>query len=601
MDDSEILERIREQKDMWEQCVDTAKLEIEADITLIRWKKKKGKDWLIWDFSMSATVYNFVARSYRNKTPINIRATQAGSERIAKAQNNLYQEDRDTPLSKAIRYYKDVDKYTTGIGIIAKVWWDGKKKANIWARINPLLAVPDPYGDYLIGDYRYIWFYSIKTRSEMEELWWDTSIWQDAIDGEKQRKKDEQLNAGVIPQEDKDIFDIYQHFEIQNDGSVMLYITDWNCKVIHSSKKLDEMPFAFFYWRPNGTFFGDRPANYMRDVQKWKAEMRNLQADKVRQEVYTQWLYNSDYVTWKDIWFWLNKKIPIKTGLDGANIPLSNIVAPIQRDIRIDGTNQFIVELENDVNKALAINNIAWWSAPDRRETAKTNSLIMDSTDIILSLNEEMDAVWEQQFAFLWYAGYYKNFTSADKKVIYAGSSTWESPMILTKKDFIIEWNLSLKVETSQEKQDRLKKDTAWRTQTSPLILQDQSINQSSKRIAMRNLLIAGGAEMDDVEREVPMTAQYLKQLAENDSLKKWIFIEISPDDDDEQHFIGMWDTDPENEAQETHKAMHILAKIKKEQTQWQQAQDNQMLNSAMSQAMSQAGWQTAKINSNQS
>ena len=144
---------------------------------------------------MSAKVYNFVARSYRNKTPIYIRSTMNGSERIAKAQNKLYQEDRDTPLTKALRYYKDVDKYTTGIGILAKVGWDGKKKAPIWTRINPLLAVPDSYGDYFTGDYRYIGFYSVKTREEMETLGWSIEASQDTVNGEKQVKMDEQLKA----------------------------------------------------------------------------------------------------------------------------------------------------------------------------------------------------------------------------------------------------------------------------------------------------------------------------------------------------------------------------------------------------------------------
>ncbi len=92
------------------------------------------------------------------------------------------------------------------------------------------------------------------------------------------------------------------HFEYE-DEKVMLYITDGNCHHILQKKTLKEMPFAFFYWSPNGTLFGDRPANYIRDTQLWKAEMRNLQADKVRQEVYVQWLYNSDYVNGKDIGF----------------------------------------------------------------------------------------------------------------------------------------------------------------------------------------------------------------------------------------------------------------------------------------------------------
>lgn len=143
---------------------------------------------------MSTKVRNMVARSYTNKSPVYIRSTQNGNERIAKAQNKVYQEDRDTPAMKATRYYKDTDKYTTGLAIIAKVGWDGKKKCPIWSRINPLLAVPDPYGDYFIGDYRYIGFYGIKSKEEMEELEWDTSVSKDAVEGAKEAKRVEQQN-----------------------------------------------------------------------------------------------------------------------------------------------------------------------------------------------------------------------------------------------------------------------------------------------------------------------------------------------------------------------------------------------------------------------
>lgn len=93
-------------------------------------------------------------------------------------------------------------------------------------------------------------------------------------------------------------------------------VTNGNCSHIHTTTKLKKSPFAFFYWEPNGSFYGNRPANSMRDVHKWEAEMVNLQADKVRQEVYGTYLYNSDYVSGKDIDFTVKKKIPIKTGLD---------------------------------------------------------------------------------------------------------------------------------------------------------------------------------------------------------------------------------------------------------------------------------------------
>lgn len=120
-DSTDILVRIRERRTMGEDNIQSEKDAIEADIALIRGKKKKGKEGLIGDFTMSTKVRNMVARSFTNKSPIYIRATQNGNDRLAKAQNKIYKEDRDTPEMKALRYYKDTDKYTTGIAILAKV------------------------------------------------------------------------------------------------------------------------------------------------------------------------------------------------------------------------------------------------------------------------------------------------------------------------------------------------------------------------------------------------------------------------------------------------------------------------------------------------
>lgn len=598
--DEEILARIRERKQMGEDNIQAEKDAIEADIALIRGKKKKGKENLIWDFTMSTKVRNMVARSYTNKSPVYIRSTQNGNERIAKAQNKVYQEDRDTPEMKAIRYYKDTDKYTTGLAILAKVGWDGKKKSPIWSRINPLLAVPDTYGDYFIGDYRYIGFYGIKSKEEMEELGWDTDVSQDAVEGAKEAKRTEQQNNGLIEQHDKTIFDVFYYFEedvtveIGKLGRWVMYAINGNCTHIHTTKKLKSSPFSFFYWNPNGSFYGDRPANYCRDTQKWNAEMVNLQADKVRQEVYGTYLYNSDYVSGKEIDFSVKKKIPIKTGLDWAQVSLSNIVAKVPVDTNVGASTEFMDRLNRDVDNALSTNRLAEWSTPERRETAKTNSMMMNSADIIFSLNEEMDAIGEQQFANIHFETYADKFTEADKKVIYAGSSTGRTPLVITRKDFIIDGNLSLEIETSSAREKRLAKETAWRTQNSPLILQDPNINESSKRIVLRKLLLAGGADMEDVEEEVPMTAQYLKQINENELLKQGIYIPISPDDNDDEHLIAMWDVDPENIEMVSHQMLHIQAKIEKG-TQAQET--NPMLAGAMSQAMSQAGSQTAKLN----
>ncbi len=99
------------------------------------------------------------------------------------------------------------------------------------------------------------------------------------------------------------------------------------------------------------------------------------------------------------------------------------------------------------------------------------------------------------------------------------------------------------------------------------------------------------------------MPAHYLKQLEENTLLKRGIFVPIAPEDDDDQHLVAMGQIDPENVEMVAHQALHIQAKIhkgtqpKEPQGQSPQGGGDQMLNGAMSQAMSQAGSQISKLN----
>lgn len=83
--------------------------------------------------------------------------------------------------------------------------------------------------------------------------------------------------------------------------------------------------------------------------------MRNLQMNKVRAELYPMYLYNKDYVSAKDISFGFNKGIPVSTGIDGAQANLSNVITPIVKDLRIDGTSAMISEVEQDLQRATSI------------------------------------------------------------------------------------------------------------------------------------------------------------------------------------------------------------------------------------------------------
>jgi len=69
-----------------------------------------------------------------------------------------------------------------------------------------------------------------------------------------------------------------------------------------------------------------------------------------------------------------------------------------------------INEIEYDLQRATSIGPVVQGSTPARREALGTNKLVQDNTDINLSLNEEIDAIGDEQYVKLWFSGYYQNF-----------------------------------------------------------------------------------------------------------------------------------------------------------------------------------------------
>ena len=171
------------------------------------------------------------------------------------------------------------------------------------------------------------------------------------------------------------------------------------------------------------------------------------------------YLYNKDFVNGRDLSFGMNKGIPVSTGIDGAQVSLGNIVAPIQKDLRIDTSFAIEQSLDRQVEKSTSIGEVVQGTTPGRKETLGTNQLVQSNTDVNLSLNEEIHNIGDDQFVRIWFGGYYQNFSSGDKKLVYAGSSTSKAPIILKRKDFIYEGNLNISIESNIASEDRKRKE----------------------------------------------------------------------------------------------------------------------------------------------
>jgi len=613
--EEDYLEQVRREREEWDDFSRDYKLEIEADLKLLKNRRDKKKDEkLVGDSTLFNNHTALVARSFQSRNQIKLKADKAGAEREVKMLNNALNEDMETAQMKALRYYIYYDKFATGVAIVSRIGWDGVYKRNIFSTISPLTWIPDPQGDYFTGNYRYSGFYFIKTRKELEEEGYDVDwlLTKSYTEASQDKKERQQRIVGLLPdvQYWKDVFDVYLHFThvngkkvyslTANFDDVLLMIAECapNNAVEEKHQEAIRFPLAFYYWKPDrDNPFWDRPANYIRDVQLQKAEIANLRLNKMRAELYPMYLFNKDFVSSKDLAFWFNKGIPVSTGLDGASVNLGNIVAPIQKDLRVDTSFAVEQSLDRQVEKSTSIGEVVQGITPWRRETLGTNKLVQTNTDVNLSLNEEIHNIGDEQFITIWFGGYYQNFSSWDKKLVFAWSSTASTPMVLRKSDFIYEGNLSISIESNIASEDRKRKEAAASVQVSWLIL--PSVNQASKIMYLRHIADRAGMPAETIEEVLIDTPAMMKQKLENEALKDNVYVPIDADDNDEEHLVAMG-ANIDNEAFAAHELSHIMsiqqkgkmtaAPLDVNSETAKKSQEFSMQNSMTSQAMAQAG-----------
>ena len=260
--------------------------------------------------------------------------------------------------------------------------------------------------------------------------------------------------------------------------------------------------------------------------------------------------------------------------------------------MRIDTTFAIEQSLNNQLEKSLGISPIAGGSTPERRETAKTNSLVMDSLDILIGLNEEVDLIGEEQMVRQWFYGYYENFTNADSKLVFASSGTQTLPINLKRKDFILDGNLSIDIESSTETETKKNRARVNFANYYAFIQGNPDISSISKLVALREFGYYSEIEADVIENIIAKTPQEMVQELENESLKKNIFVEINETDDHLTHLLTMGDRIL-TEAQIVHKMQHMEAYSTSGQQSMQQAGNGQIA----SQAMAQLGGEATSLN----
>lgn len=603
MSEEEVLVQVQTQKERSREFVRNKRKEFEADEKLFN--NQKTNPELIWDTTLFNIHTSLMARSFSDKINVTFR-WWTGEEQKSKMLQKLYNEDFDTSQMKMVKYLKDHDKFLYWVWIVARTWWDWVYKRNKFQVVDPKTWYPDLNWDYINWNFSYTGFDKLSYMDDMEKAGYmnleslNQSSWTDWIEDQKEEVQENLWFEGE--KQDDTIYnwtyEIYLHFAVFNwiKGWVLtwnneqLVLSAWLCKPWNKFEKQDpsliKFPFTFYYRKPRRYDpFGFRVADYVRDVQINKSKIANLRFDKMKAELYPMYLYNSDYVKWADLGFWFNKYIPFKTWIDWAINP-QNIVSPLVPNTRMDASITIDQTLDRQVEKSTSIWEVVQWTTSENRETLWTNQLIQSNTDINLSLNTKLDNISEENLAIEWTKWYYINFTDADSKIIYASSWFMEMPLVVKKADFFIEWNFKIEIETSIESENRKNKQRLAFNQTVPLILQDPEVPMISKRRALRRVWEINNIPQEQIEEELPKTADEIIQEEENNLLISWIYIWINPDDDDLTHLVCVEAVTHTLEWM-LHKEAHLKAYVKK----WKpkpMAEEWWMLNQMASQGMAQ-------------
>ena len=547
--EEEILLQITTESDKWNAAMTMVKQEFESDYKLYRsTKRTKAKD-KIWDWTVFSTHSALMARSYITRPESYFESSDIWDDLYIKNLNNALEEDFNSDDMEIVKYWRDFFKYLFWVGITIRNWWDWNTKKSTFQYIDPRNATFDPDWDYPLWRYWYFWFNRDIYKDELENwgLWNDELSVTDRNENayNQDPKISDQINAGINTQYSNEsdfnpIYKIYYHettFTWPKWSQLAIVIT-WNTiGVILGVILLKTKTCAFSYWRPDGTPTWMRVTAITWDVQRIKAEFSNLRLDKSKAELYPMYLRNKRLIpNATDLEFGFNKIIDVNP-LEWEN--LNNALAPMQKDFRAD--NSFLIEqsLDSTVESAISIGKIQKWWSPERREWVGTNNLIAEATDVNLALNAKIEAWWEKQLLRLYLNWLRENLTNWDKKRVNVMTAYGLVPRDLTKKDFALWDNISIKIITviEKEKKDNKLRLAYW---TAIWLVQNLNLTESAKKFLYRDYFETIWLDVDKAERIVDYTPDEIEAIINVWLLNLWEFIKVKENYDPMTHLSAV-------------------------------------------------------------
>lgn len=546
MSKEDILEQVQNEYDIGYALAEPLRQEFDKETKLFNYQKK-NKD-KIWDSTLFNVHSAMMAREYVDRPTSKFEWTFWQRQLIDNLNTTLDIDFNDSYMENMIYDWKH-DKFLRGLGILVRNGWDWVDKTNTFDLVDPRLAILDPDGNYRTWDYGYFGFEKVEFFKNIEN--WDYENVDNIVkygsgwNAKDLREKDQQ-NAKLAWKQsinrNNPAIECYYHFGIFNGVRAMVVTTNIRTEIIKVKlykenkrvKAFDDI-LAITYRRPRkNNPFWDRMARYVWDVQIAKSMLANLRFDKAKAELYPMYLRNTRLIKNKaDLEFGFNKIVDVNP-LEWES--LNNSVVPLQRDVRAD--NSYVIDdsLDKQVEASTSIGKIAQWTSPERREAATTNKLIQDNTDINLAFTWKIDAVGYERLLKVWLFGYLEHFGTWDKKLIYIQTWFGTIPREITRKEFLTDNAIKIKIETQVEIDEKNQKDSVAYAQLIGYLQTIPNRPEASQLNTLRNFARSLNMSAENIKMEIPATAQEL--IAESNVwlLLAWEYVEVRQDYDPDTH-----------------------------------------------------------------
>lgn len=522
-----------------------------------------GKLGKIGDSTLFNAHSAMMARDFEEEPVVKFTSNDLGQTDVCRNVNSAWSQDYSDQDLQVVDYFTKWYKNLFGVGIKSRIGWDGSLKKSKFQFVDPRIWLPDPNGNYASGDFQFTGFEQMFNFVDLKDSGYknlDKLVPTQLTQGsESQQKTKDQSQVSLARKTSNPVenpyYDTYWHFCYVpcKDGKTRkaMFLTGNYRGIIVKMKFLKEVtkeqkadptlvpwPFSFHYWKPQpNNPFGDRPANYLRDIQKAKSYLANLRISKAKAELFPMYFFNEKYVKSSNLGFGFNKFIPVNMGLD-QNVPLSNIVQSFKPDARADWSFEIDKSLDTQGERSTSLGSIVQGATPESRRTLGEQQLIQGNTDVNLSLASKIGNWGEEAFIRMWLQGYLENFEDGDIKIVTTNTGVGSVPVTMKRKDFLLAALLKIQVSSKNLTEAEQKKEYNALLSVYALLTSTGTLTPYQTKLLGRDLLQSAGFPEYKMGTRMGDSPEEAMAKQENDMLSYNVFTDVSPDDDDYLHML---------------------------------------------------------------